>query len=256
MNLKKENSEDNDIVVYIITHGPECCHIPDYCLPLEVGAALRNNFHYNLRDDSSDDNISKKNKLYNEITGLYWIWKNDNHKYVGLYHYQRIFNLNNEKIRKYLKKYDFILPKKARGLTRTKTCEELYKSSFVENDWEIMINALRELYPEYYLTSKMICQQKRQYFCNIFITKKDELDKYCNWLFPLLDKIDNRLDLRERNEYQSRAIGFMCEWLLTLYVGHNNFKIKEIRIWPFGYRTTKFPASLVKLFFNKNFLFI
>jgi Domain of unknown function (DUF4422) len=249
MNLNKGKSQDNDIAVYIITHGPECYHIPDYCLPLEVGAAFRNNFRYQLRDDSGDDNISEKNKLYNEITGLYWMWKNDNHKYIGLYHYRRLLNLNNEKIRKYLKKYDFILPKKARALTRTSTCEELYKSGSIKNDWEIMTNVLKDMYPQYYLTAKIIFQQKRQYFTNIFITKKDELDKYCNWLFPLLEMIENRLDLSNRDACQSRAIGFMCEWLLTLYVWHNNFKIKEVIIWPFGYRTSKFPAFLVKLFF-------
>lgn len=247
---RKINHEDNDIAVYIMTHGSECYHIPDYCLPLEVGAALRNNFRYELRDDSSNDNISKKNKLYNEITGLYWIWKNDNHKYAGLYHYRRLLNLNSEKIRKYLTKYDFILPKKARGFTRTTSCEEWYKKCFVKNDWEIMINVLKDMYPEYYLTAKIIFQQKQSYFCNIFVTKKDELDKYCNWLFPLLEMIENRLDLRERNEYQSRAIAFMCEMLLNLYVCHNNFKIKGVRIWPFGYRTTKFPESFVKLFYR------
>ena len=49
MNLSKEKNEDNNIAVYIITHGPECYHVSDSCLPLEVGAALRNNFHHGIR---------------------------------------------------------------------------------------------------------------------------------------------------------------------------------------------------------------
>jgi hypothetical protein len=250
MNLSKEKKEDNDIAVYIITHGPECYQIPDYCLPLEVGAALRNNFQYELRDDSSDDNISKKNKLYSEITGLYWMWKNDNHKHVGLYHYRRMFNLNDKKIREYLKKYDFIFPKKIRMIS---TCEEFYKSAHSENDWEIMINVLKEMYPQYYLTSQLIFQQKRSYYYNMFITKKGALDKYCNWLFPLIAMIENRLDLRERDEYQSKAIAFMCERLFTLYVLHNNFKIKEVRICLFGDITPKWPAFLLKLFLIRTY---
>jgi len=244
MNLNKEKNGNDDITIYIITHGPECYHIPDYCLPIEVGAALRNNFHYGLRDNSNDDNISQKNKLYNEMTGLYWIWKNNNHKYVGLYHYRRILNLNNEKIHNYLRKYDFILPKK---LQVNPTCEEQYRRVHVENDWEIMINVLKEIRPEYYVTSKNIFQNNFLYHCNIFITKKEELDKYCKWLFPLLEMIENRLDLRERDEYQSRAMGFICERLFTLYVLHNNFKIKEIGMKSFGDITPKSTAFLVKL---------
>jgi hypothetical protein len=230
-NLSKEKIENGDVAVYIVTHGPECRCIPDYCLPIEVGAESRNNFHYELRDNSNDDNISKKNKLYGEMTGLYWIWKNADHQYTGLYHYRRILNLKHKSIIRYLKKYDFILPRK---ITIDRKIEEHYKICHVKNDWEIMMNALKEIYPEYYATSQKIFQQNSLYCYNIFITKKEELDKYCSWLFPLLGRIENRLDLRQRDAYQSRAIGFICERLLNLYVMHNNFKIKEVKSLLFG----------------------
>ena len=59
--------------IYIITHKkfnePK---LEDY-KPLQVG--FQNDLGY-LRDNKGD-NISDKNKNYCELTGLYWIWKND-----------------------------------------------------------------------------------------------------------------------------------------------------------------------------------
>ena len=67
-----------DIAVYVMTHGPECKHLKDYCIPLEIGAACRDKHCGILRDDTGE-NISEKDKMYCELTGLYWIWKNQSH---------------------------------------------------------------------------------------------------------------------------------------------------------------------------------
>lgn len=41
--------------------------------------------------DSTGDNISAKNPMYCELTGLYWAWKNLSCDYIGLVHYSRYF---------------------------------------------------------------------------------------------------------------------------------------------------------------------
>lgn len=48
--------------------------------------------------DHMGDNISEKNKKYCELTALYWIWKHDRAKYVGLSHYRRRFALSDQAV--------------------------------------------------------------------------------------------------------------------------------------------------------------
>lgn len=85
--------------MYISTFG--FVIIPDMeGVPIEVGAEGRNNFLYNLKDNTGD-NISEENPYYGELTGLYWIWKNadyDNEDIVGFCHYNKTFLLCMDKI--------------------------------------------------------------------------------------------------------------------------------------------------------------
>jgi len=167
--------------IYMMTHGPTCAMIPECCIPMEIGAACRNNFKYMIRDNQGSDNISEKDKTYCELTGLYWIWKNDKTPISGLCHYRRIFKINKSGIIKNLKKYDIIVSKHCNVHP---TLEEQYISAHIKSDWDTMINILSELYPEYIPTAKSVFNGKKGFFCNMFISERETLEKYCEWLFP------------------------------------------------------------------------
>ena len=66
-------------------------------LPIQVGAAGNDPIGF-ARDDNGD-NISDKNPMYCELTGLYWAWKNLSCDYLGLVHYRRYFSAKSKAYR-------------------------------------------------------------------------------------------------------------------------------------------------------------
>ena len=231
-----------DIAVYVMTHGPEYTHLEDYSIQLEIRVACRYK-HCGILRDNTGDNISEKGRMYCELTGLYWMWKNQSHDIVGLYHYKRMFNLNSKQIRKLLSKYDIILPKKIHIIP---TIDSEHQRNKLPLDWDIMKDALKEMYPEYYESAKRIFPQNKSYAYNMFITTDAIFKNYCNRLFSILFEIEQRfkrqseirtIEFNEHKEkphyimrHYERAIGFLSEILIHVYIAHNNLNIKEKRV--------------------------
>ena len=91
-----------------------------------------------LTGDDSGINISAKNKYYSELTGIYWIYKNQKAEIYGTCHYRRFFTCYPEpslyKIKRFL--YFFAgLKNKRHGL--------IYTSSF--KNWGRKIISAKEI---------------------------------------------------------------------------------------------------------------
>lgn len=217
-----------------------------------------------LRDDSQD-NIADKNPHYCELTGQYWIWKNDAinpNEITGLVHYRRFFTtlkedflytyfkimpkmLDYEKIEQAFLSYDIILPKR---VNIYRTVREFYSDMHDGDDLELARQVIAELYPEYIVTYDDVMNSHSFYFGNMLICKKKLFDQYSKWLFEILFTLENRLDLEKRGDkYQSRVVGFISERLLQVWVKHNNLKVKEYPI----YNTEKRRLTIFEKNFNR-----
>lgn len=210
------------------THNMKCSHIvgQDYIVPIQVGKAINKE---DIEDvgDNTGDNISEKNPIYCELTALYWMWKNTKADYIGLYHYRRRFDIDKITIVNALKDNDIIMPKKK--LFRI-SLEEQYIKEHSKEDWNVLLDVLKENCNEYYEASKKIFSNNEIYRFNMFICKKEVFDKYCEWLFSILSKIEEKIENQKRDNYQKRYIGFMAERLFTLYVLQNNLTIFEANV--------------------------
>ncbi len=183
---------------------------------IQVGAELTTERIADIVD-SIGVNISRKNANYCELTALYWLWKNCKDDYVGLSHYRRRFDLSDEDI-SFIKgnEVDIVL---TIPILNYPNVRAMYDKNHYIKDWNCMEQAIAELYPNY-LSSFYEIENGNYYFAyNMLIMSRECLDRYCEWLFSILDLCEN--SHIERDNYQNRYLGFLAERLLSVFVLHN-----------------------------------
>lgn len=204
--------------------------MPEWCTPIQAGAALTDIRIADLLD-STGDNISGKNPNYCELTVLYWIWRNrllfrNQEKaadYYGLFHYRRLLEVNDEDIHRLgNRQVDVILPYPT---LHEPDIREHHKRYIKEADWEVMLQALSELAPEYAAAFAEVQMQPYLYNYNILIARADILEEYCAWLFPILSRTEE-LSIPNGWERADRYIGYLGENLLTLYFMYHQKDLK------------------------------
>lgn len=239
--------------IFTITHK-EFTPPPDSLyIPLQVGCAQSSQTYGYLRDDTGD-NISYKNNLYGELTGLYWIWKNynpdsaddkdnadiadyidntnstDNSGYVGLVHYRRYFAddngqlMNRDQFEKILLSHDIIVGK---HIEYDISYEEKYGEYHNAEDLRKAGEVIKALYPDYYDTFNEVIHDNKQYVFNMFVTSKQILDAYASWLFDICFELEKYIDVSNYDKYRARIYGFLSEELLYVWIKKNNLFVYE-----------------------------
>lgn len=213
---------DRRVTVYQATHSNSCMIEKDYMIPIQAGAALTENRIADLTDDIGD-NISRKNRQYCELTVLYWIWKNSKSDYVGLCHYRRKFSFEQQsQIISLLDDYDAIVACPYQFRINLKREYEKYHR---KQDLEVLMEILEQRNDGSADTAKEVLADNLLYPYNMMIMKKIELEKYCKWLFEILEEIETRIKPGERSEYQNRYIGFLAERLFTIYIKRYSLRV-------------------------------
>ena len=100
------NSEST-FKIFIPYNKRSCLFKSDFIVPIHVGRELSklNNSNAdqewlfsNMIGDDSGENLSSLNPFYNELTAIYWVWKNYNKigapDFVGFQHYRRFLCFN------------------------------------------------------------------------------------------------------------------------------------------------------------------
>lgn len=194
---------------------------PIWIRTIQVGTALT---EVRIADfmDNTGTNISEKNGNYCELTALYWMWKNkltdysikEQPEYLGLFHYRRVLDITEQDQRR-MKMYDVdvVLPFPT---LHEPDIREHHVRYIKESDWRAMRQALEELQPEYATAFSKIERQPYLYNYNLILAKRQVLDDYCSWLFPILRRTEELSEPRgwERSD---RYIGYLGESLMTLY---------------------------------------
>jgi hypothetical protein len=200
--------------------------LPSYIIPLGLG---EESYPKDWLTEKNGENISSLNKYYAEFTGLYWVWKNriqhlNKDDLIGNCH-NRVLWLNNM----YKKKKKFLFSNLYSNLL--KPDNDIFNNSDVIQvqpitfkkksllvDFEEIhkTNALKKCI-NYLDTSERTKFEKhlngnKIFPHNMFITKVHFFEKYCEIIFPWLDRcfkycMENNLC----NNYNTRLPAFLAE---------------------------------------------
>lgn len=219
-------------MIYVISHKPNDPKIygKDYKI-LYVG---------DLYDSSQcKDNINYLNPYINELSGLYYMWKNLSINYtIGLAHYRRVFATDDfynmmsiedaEKIL-YDNGYDIIVtpiytvPKSIIEWLRVemKTPENI---KVLNKYYDILCDKIPGIRDYFEHTTKFNPK-------NMFICHKLVMDDFCDWLFPIIIPIAEQFMKEDlQNVTEPRMLAFLFERILTFYIRDKHLKPYEAHI--------------------------
>ncbi len=256
----KKRVPPEDFACYVVTHKDvklDPAALPEGYKIIHAGhATAKEEFGY-LGDDTGD-NISHLNRYLNEITALYWIWKNTSHSIVGLCHYRRFFTtrsnynpntlyqeelpfdidkiLTAQEAKETLRDCDVIIVKSFIFIfTQTELKEIVLDSKlneYVENVFRKYISFRQ---PDYLAAFNYVSSSYSEYMYEMFIARRHVFDAYCKWLFSfiidLTDEVLSATDIANfDNPRKYRSIGLISERLMTVWLMKNHLRLKMLPI--------------------------
>jgi len=241
LNNKQLFKKEPTLRIFIITHKDfeNFRYNPVYTIVADDKSELQKK--YNLKIMYANDcKLYNLKRAYSEMSKLYYIYqlyKNGtiSSKYIGLNHYRRYFNFtdNIPDMDSIFENYDVILNdpfNDSRGMQsqycRMHFCRDYYK----------IIDIIKDIKPDYYETALQANNLKSIHCCNLFIMKKEDFFKYCEFMYDILFEFDRRNNFKTDNDvlvsarnslYHSRIQAFLSERIGNIfYLKH--FKRRKI----------------------------
>lgn len=217
------------IKIFTMTHKKFQEPEDDIYVPLHVGRAGAGDLGY-LGDDTGDS-ISRWNNFYGELTGVYWVWKNEKEAdVVGICHYRRFFLngqrklMNRQEYEEILKNYDIIVSNEVRADNNyLDYFGEAHNAKDLLTVGEVMV----EKYPEYAPYFQSAMEGNTYYYGNLMVTSRELFNSYAEWLFDILFEVEKRIDVESYDLYNQRVFGFLSEQMVKIWAEKNGLKIYE-----------------------------
>lgn len=239
--------------IYVASHKKAQFPWASAYVPVQVNAGAANDRFLGFRHDDEGENISDKNARYCELTVQYWAWKNEDADYYGFCHYRRYFNLSGNEYKEngWGEVIDDYIDSEAIqkfGLTNEALAEALdgcdvlcsprndvtnfpesYKSirehwqkaeHLYDEDLELLEEVVRELQPRYSAALERVLAGTAISFCNMYVMRKEIFFDYCEWLFPLLERFEEKRDYERYSKEALRTVGHLAERLFNVYMEH------------------------------------
>ena len=264
--LEKFNAQ-KELRIFVSAHKEVDLFDSEILQPVQVGASRVDwRFPWALQDDEGK-NISDLNPMYCELTAQYWAWKNVDCERYGFCHYRRYFNfadvefkenpfgeiienrinkmtqekfgLFDENMLKQVEGYDIVTTKFQDlrlfpGKFSTPRQHWHEAPNLHDEDLDLMVDILKEMYPDYADACDTYLNGNKTCFCNMFVMTKEIFSDYCPWLFGILEEFCKRANMANYSKEALRTAGHLAERLLNIYtIKHqmdgSNWKHKQVQ---------------------------
>lgn len=226
------------IQIYVAAHKPYQMSANKIYQPIFVGAAVNGGVPLHYQPDNTGDNISIKNPNFNELTAIYWIWKNCHADVKGIVQYRRYLAadpkqqlngiLSEADIEQLLAQRDVIVPKK-----RNYYIETNY-SHYIHAHHQEPLDTVRQVivsdYPDYLADYDRLMHKTSAHMFNMMIMPAKYFDAYAQWLFSILFKVETMVDISQYGQQEARVFGYLSELLLDVWLTHQKLSCAEVPV--------------------------
>lgn len=143
-------------------------------------------------NDDFEGGISRHNRRIGFFTGAFFAWKNyqkiGDPEYFGSFGYRRLLDsalLNG------LTNYDAIIPYRVDFTLTGPTIEEHVKKLQGPNLMNAILQVMTEIHLDELDDFRQYLKETSAYMNEIYVMKKDVFFDYCNWIWPMLEKLLN-----------------------------------------------------------------
>ncbi len=239
------------VSIYVAAHKQEALELPEGYRVCQVNALKNGAWPGScVHDSDGADNISAKNDRYCELTALYRLWKYDDSDIKGLAHYRRYFSgqdgpnfgaylldripaaelreraVKPTQIVKYLQTHD-ILVEFPRSPCLVNAYEDLLRFVYPQ-DIRALSEVIHACYPAYEDSYRAVLRSTHLSYLNMFIAGKEQTAAYCEWLFGVLGKVEERIDVEGYDAQHRRVFGYLAEVLLNVWILKNRLRVKYL----------------------------
>ena len=245
--LDRQDAEP--VTIYQCYHKPYPKPKPSgWILPITVGEYTEEGV---VSEQAGDSRVAL-NPYFNEISALYWIWKNTSHPMVGLYHYRRMMGFRLDTTWKdpfgyRMEVSDFVLDyfsssEQLAALHRLMSCSDLiiprltvtagasaeqYCKVHDAESWSVFVEELDRHLPELSPYRVLYDHTNLVTAFNMFVMRREWLERYCEDLFKVLDAVFARIGPRT-HFYLKRYPGFLAERFLLPWMRHHRLRVAEV----------------------------
>ncbi|CAM3287121.1 DUF4422 domain-containing protein [Lactiplantibacillus plajomi] len=227
-----------NVQIFVAAHKPYRMPTDRSYQPIFVGAAINGATPFNYLPDNTGDNISKKNPNFNELTALYWAWKNCSADVKGLVQYRRYLAatpklgidgiLSTGEIEALLAQKDVIVPKKRRYYIETNYSH--YIHAHHREPLDVMRQVVAADYPDYLVAYDQLMHRTSAHMFNMLIMPATKFNAYAEWLFSILFKVEKMVDISNYDAQEARVFGYLSELLLDVWLKTNHYSAAEVPV--------------------------
>lgn len=248
-----------EIRLYCVTHKPLGLPVLDNLIPIQVGTAPSD---FCRMRDNQGATIAEKNPSYSELTAIYSVWKNHPSDIVGFCHYRRYLFppslnswLRSHAVRSYASGYivkeEILFPKLSEcGADYGEAFPPLLEHADVilphpcplaKGGMLAQYASIHPIGPMFRLLAilsdmdqrlgllahQFFLEHQSAHWCNLFITSWPVFNRYSQFLFEVLLRLENEVDL-PTSQYQRRVFAFLSERLFNFWLWIS--KVKTVTV--------------------------